>query len=210
MAVITVSKTLGAGGEEISRRLAERLQIPLLDREIIRRAASIAGVSERSIQDAERVPSLLERMVELLGRYPTDDVTGVPAGVLESPSLNVESYRRLIEDLLRNIAEAGDAVIVGHAAQVILKNFPKTLSVLIYAPLATSVKRLMAEEGLRPNEAEKRIREFNRNREEYLRLYYGVRWLDPELYDLILNTEMLGIEGGTAVILEAVRAMERK
>jgi cytidylate kinase len=101
-------------------------------------------------------------------------------------------------------------VIVGHAAQVILKNFPKTLSVLIYAPLATSVKRLMAEEGLRPNEAEKRIREFNRNREEYLRLYYGVRWLDPELYDLILNTEMLGIEGGTAVILEAVRAMERK
>jgi len=210
MAVIVVSRTLGSEGDVIARRVAEALEIPLLDKEIISRAAQMAGVSETWMEGVERVPPLLERMAELLGRYPSLDMTGMPPTVPVAVPMTTEWYRRMIEDLIRNIARTGKGVIIGHAAQVILKDFPNVLKVLIYAPMKTSVARVMVAEGLTQSEAEKRIRQSTRDRAEYIRLYYGAKWLDPELYDLIINTELLDPAASAAVILEAVRASERR
>jgi hypothetical protein len=210
MAVIVVSRTLGSEGDVIARRVAEALEIPLLDKEIISRAAQMAGVSETWMEGVERVPPLLERMAELLGRYPSLDMTGMPPTVPVAVPMTTEWYRRMIEDLIRNIARTGKGVIIGHAAQVILKDFPNVLKVLIYAPMKTSVARVMVAEGLTQSEAEKRIRQSTRDRAEYIRLYYGAKWLDPEFYDLIINTELLDPAASATVILEAVRASERR
>ncbi|MBI2911268.1 MAG: cytidylate kinase family protein, partial [Chloroflexi bacterium] len=63
--VIAAARTLGSGGEEVCAEAARRLRSPVLEREIITRAAASAGVSEDTVQEAERVPSFLARMVEL-------------------------------------------------------------------------------------------------------------------------------------------------
>ena len=62
--VICIARTLGAGGEEAGRAVAEQLACQYVDDEIIDRAAERAGVSRETIAKAERPPGLLARIVE--------------------------------------------------------------------------------------------------------------------------------------------------
>ena len=82
--IITIARQNGAQGEAIGRAVADQLRWRYVDREIIAQAAALANVSEATIEQAERAPSLLTRMMEALGRYPSgfelaEAVPGVPA-----------------------------------------------------------------------------------------------------------------------------------
>jgi cytidylate kinase len=207
--VIALSRQYGSGGEEIGRRLAEKLGFPYMDREIVSRAAALAGVSEQTIQEAERAQSFLERMVELLGRYPLAAELGAPLPDLPpTPPLTTDTYRKLIEDVIRSVAERGGAVIVGHGGQIVLREDPRALRALVCAPLERRVAHLMAREGVDAEEARRRITEQDTRISEYLRTYYKVNWLDPLLYDLVLNTDRLEVDTAVTLLLRAAGSQE--
>lgn len=46
----------------------------------------------------------------------------------------------------------------------------------------------MEREGLERREAIARVKASDQSRREYLRRYHRVEWLDPTLYDLVINT----------------------
>ena len=147
--VITVSRQVGSDGEEVARMLAEKIWAPFLDREIISRAAALAGVSEETVQEAERAQSFLDRMVELLGRYPVAAELGAPMPDLPAtPALTVDTYRKLIEDVIHSVAEKGPAVILGHGGQMVLRDNPDVLRVFVCAPLERRIAYMMTREGL--------------------------------------------------------------
>ncbi|MBM2826245.1 MAG: cytidylate kinase-like family protein [Dehalococcoidia bacterium] len=202
--LITIAREMGSLGDEIATAVSEKLQAPLLDREILFRAAALAGVSEASIQEAERVPSFLERMVATLGRYPVTwdvDMEGTTAPLV--PPLSTNVYRLLIEEVIRAMAQSGSAVIVGHAGQVVLKDFPSVLRVLVCAPFEMRVERVMKQASVPRAEAEKRMREDDKTREDYFHSYYRVAWRDPHLYDLTLTTTRIDTEAGAEIIFDA-------
>ena len=54
--VICISRTIGAGGEEIGRAAAKELGFRYADEQIIIRAAEMAGVSPDTVAQVERTP----------------------------------------------------------------------------------------------------------------------------------------------------------
>ncbi|MHB8575151.1 MAG: cytidylate kinase family protein, partial [Dehalococcoidia bacterium] len=74
--VITVSRQRGSGADDIAQLVAQKLDVPLYDQQVISNAAREAGVSETAMQDAERSQGFLSRMLESLGRYAGMGVEG--------------------------------------------------------------------------------------------------------------------------------------
>ncbi|MCL5108774.1 MAG: cytidylate kinase-like family protein [Chloroflexi bacterium] len=206
--IVTIARQLGSGGASIGQKVAERLSIPYVDREILQRAAQLAQVSEESLRGAdERQPSLLERMSALIVGYqaPMAPEYAPPEAVF-LPEAGYEIFRQLVEGAIREIAQRDGAVIVGRGGQVILRENPEALHVYIYAPRAVRIQRIAEREGLSPSQARQLVKDSDRNREGYLRTYYGVDWHDPELYDLIINTARLSVDVAADLVVKAAQA----
>lgn len=192
MAIITISHKLGAGGPEIGMAVAERLGFRYVDQEMIIEAARRYGVGEeRLTQLDESKPSLFERF-----------------------DAETRLYLTVLQTALYDVAEGDHVVIMGRGGQYLLRGIPHALRTLVIAPFELRVKRVMkkmasqmgevvdartAAEIIRRNDAEKAGR---------MRYLYEVDWTDPELYDLILNTETLTIEGAVETLIGLVRRPE--
>jgi cytidylate kinase len=95
-------------------------------------------------------------------------------------------------------------VIVGRAGQVILRGRPDILHVKIIAPLALRAQRIARQQNIPIAAARAQVEASDRTRRNYLRRYYNARWDDPELYDLIINTERLTPTASADLICLAV------
>ena len=76
--IITISRQYGSGGHEVGECLAKKLNIPLLDKELIAMAAKQSGLSEQVFERADEKAgnSLLYSMV--MGNYTFGSrITGV-------------------------------------------------------------------------------------------------------------------------------------
>lgn len=205
--VITIARQLGSGGEEVAAQVAERLGIPLLDHEIISRAAQEAGVSEQALRSAERASSMLSRMLENLGKFGTAGAEGASVEGLSSVALLTTSsdFRALLERVLRDVALSGPAVIIGHAAQVALRDTPGTLHCFVHAPMEFRTARHARAEGISLQKAQKEVEDSDRERVKFFQTSYHINWYDLRLYDVVVDTQILGIRGSSQMIAEMAK-----
>ncbi len=189
--VITISRQRGSGADEIAALVSEKLGIPLYDQQVLSRAATEAGVSEAAMEDAERSQSFLSRMLESLGRYAGIGVEGSVPIDFSSVSMLYTSadFRTVIEQILRNIADSGSGVIIGHGgAQVALRRRPDVLHVFIHAPMEQRIRRIMSLRNVDRDAAKHDVEETERERTDFFRTNYNVNWYDLRLYDLVVNS----------------------
>ena len=117
-------------------------------------------------------------------------------------------YLRLVQEVIRQFAQEGNAVIVGRGGQAILRAHPRALHVCIRAPRQDRVERCQRAGVGTYRACERMVDESDRRRSSYLRSFYGVDWLEPDLYDLILNTGKLTVHDATQTIVACARALE--
>ena len=104
---------------------------------------------------AERVPGFIERVMRRLGAASAVSMDGTSVFADPSPavwtnaiaSLDSDSYRPVVERVVLELAEQGEAVIVGHAAQYTLRDHPGVLRVLIHGSAETRAERLAEEQS---------------------------------------------------------------
>jgi CMP/dCMP kinase len=203
--IITIAREVGSHGEDVGRAAADALGLPYFDHEIIAQAARIANVSVQTIEQAERTPSLLSRMIQALGRYPAGFEMAESAPAIAAPPLSSDSYRHFIEQVIRGVAGGIGAVIVGHASMLVLRAEPHTLHVRICAPFEQRARAFAAAEGIAPEEAKRRTRQADQERTAYYQRYYGVDWREPSLYDLTLNTGRMRIGAAAGIVASVAR-----
>src|SRR5262245_31255142 len=63
-AVVTIARSMGAGGEDVGYRVAEALAFRHVDEEIIARAAEKSGATPERVMQAEQRQSLMARLLE--------------------------------------------------------------------------------------------------------------------------------------------------
>lgn len=198
--VVTISRQHGSGGEEVAALVAERLGVPLLDQEIRERASKRAGVSERVFEEAERPTSFVTRILERLGSV------GVMAdgGAIETahaiPIPTSETFRAVMDDVVREVADEG-GVIVGHGAQIALRDRPGVVRAFVQAPIEARVRRLVNTLGVSPDEARRQAETQDRERVRFYNDNYHTNWFDLRLYDCIVDTHLLGVHGAAEAIL---------
>ena len=214
MAVITISRQYGSGGDEIARRVCELLAYGYFDKLLLAYTASKVGLSEREIvdfsEDNYRVRSLLDHLI-VGWRSPhtiaqtdiwKEELLGDASRAISV--LNEAQSVALVRQALQTAYRHDNMVIVGRGGQVVLADQPNVLHVRIEAPLAVRVEQLQARENISPADARDRALEHDQTSAEYLKHFYQVDWSDPLLYHLIINTGTLGLEAAARLIVKAV------
>ena len=139
--VITISREFGSGGRLIGRRLAEKLNVPYYDKELLDRIAEESGFSREMIEGAEKRAknSFLYSLASAMGT--------VESGP-ESLSLNERFFLAQFDTIRKIAEEEGSCVIVGRCADYILRDLPYATNVFIYAEEKDKMKRAIEEYGV--------------------------------------------------------------
>jgi cytidylate kinase len=183
MAVITISRQLGSLGITLGRQVAARLGYRLVHRELINQAAQLVGA-----------PDMALATIDVLG------LLGIEPGERQQRNY-LEAVQKVIEDL----AMEGSAVIVGRAGQAILQDFPNALHLRVVAPLEMRIQRIVEAHGISMQAAKAQIEDSDNYRASYLERFYNIRWDDPSLYHLIINTGHISLETSAEVVCTAIR-----
>src|SRR6266516_614093 len=126
--VIAISRTNGAGGEEVGRLVADALGFRYVDEEIVLAAAEKEGLDPELLATVERMRTGLSRLGDI------DIVTG---GGFD------EIQRSLIRGAIQETAAGGKVVIVAHAASIALAGDDRVLRVLVTASPEARAGRLV-------------------------------------------------------------------
>jgi cytidylate kinase len=185
VSVICVSHTEGAGGPEIARLLAERIQFRYVDDGIIFAAARVEMLYPEAVAEAESRRAGRKLEVDFHRFEQTEKV------------------RDLIRQAILATAEEGNVVIGAHAASFALADRPHVLRVLVTGSTEGRMRRLATEDGLDGKSAAKLLRESDKGRDAYLKSFYGVSRELPTHYDLVFNTDRLVPETVVAAIARA-------
>ena len=103
------------------------------------------------------------------------------------------------ERVIKQIAEKGSCVIVGRAADYVLKDQKKLVRVFIYASEEFKIGRIMEMYGDSRKDAIKHIKRSDEARSVYYEKISGLKWGDRHNYDLIVNSSM-GLEKSAELI----------
>jgi hypothetical protein len=207
--VVAISPTDGSAGEALGPIVAHKLGFRLINEQVVARVAWEAGVSPEVVADVERRKSVVARVLGGLGNVApaaTAGLSGFP--FVDDPAPRRDALRGLIRSVLWESAEAGDAVIVAHAASLALATRADVLRVFITASAETRARRLAEAQKVGEAEAEKLVARGDGNRADYLKRFYGVSTELPTHYDIVLNTDRVAPEDAAALILTAARSQE--
>lgn len=191
--VITIARHFGSGGKTIGEMLAKDMGIPCYALEIIKMASEESGISEALFNQADerlkRTP-LSTRLGSTKAEY-TGDLIGPGSSQFVSDK-NLFNYQAKV---MRDLAEKESCVIVGRAADYVLKGNPNVVSVFVHASKEYCIQQTIERRAYTGKDVEKFIERTDRYRSDFYRYYTGQDWHDARNYDLCLNSERLGFEG---------------
>ncbi len=201
--VITIGRQYGSGGREVGHRLADALEIPYYDKELLAEAAKDSGICQELFEDHDEKPtrSLLFSLVTgVQGRAGTDSM------YMDMP-LNHRIFLAQF-DTIRRIAGEGPCVIVGRCADYVLRDQANVVNVFIKADMMHRVARAI-ERGADPAKAEDVVRRADKQRASYYNYYATSAWGDVNNYDLCVDTGKLGYDGAAELIIGYLNLRER-
>jgi len=103
-------------------------------------------------------------------------------------------------------AAAKDCVIVGRGGQALFQGIPGVLKVRIIASPAVRVKRIMTEYSVNEDRARQMMHRNDTERAGYHRFFFNVAWEADHLYDVIVNTDLLGRQESVEILAKAAES----
>jgi cytidylate kinase len=196
--LVTLSAAYGAGGSVVGPAVAQRLGVPFVDRAIASGMADRLGIPATA---AERLDENVERGLDriLANVAPIAEFYGD----VDPAALHRSAHHEAAEQVIREIAASGRAVVLGRAGAVVLADDDRALHVRLDGPREARVEQAIAIEGVDRETAERRCKKVDRAREAYVKRYYNHDARDPALYDLVLDATRLGLEVCVETILAA-------
>ncbi len=190
MAVITLSRQLESGGDEVARLLCEKLGYQYFDKRMMVQAGQEMGLAAAVAQSAAdfkpAAKGLLERWFGSTQRLTGGDPSSWTFSA-RNDAMQDLTIANLV-DIIHAGYKKGNVVIVGRGGMAALQDKPDVLHVRIQAPVELRVKRLMEHEKLTLEDAQKKIRERDLSDVEWIRRYFGLESHESSLFDLIINT----------------------
>ena len=200
---VSISRTMGAHGEEVGRIVAKELEFRYIDNEIINQAAERAGVSPETVAQNEKTQPLLTRILEAISKTPVEPEMMVEQA--KHPVNLTSAYEDLIEQAVVETAQQGNVVILAHGASIPLAKVEGVIRVLVTASEATRAERIAADQGIDAKKAGDAIKESDKERERYFERIYELDRELPTHYNLIVNTDTLTTEQAAQIITHAAQ-----
>ena len=217
MAVITISRQFGSGGDEIAQKVCQILGYRYFEKRHVTQVASEMGLSEdHAIDFSEEKYQLQSFMDRLFGRSRPvaqvrtwrENTQGVRT--LETSSLDEYQALRLVEAAILAAYNEDNMVIIGRGGQIVLKDKPNVLHVRIEAPLDLRAQRIKELEATDLSKARDLVVQRDAVTQDYLRRFHNVDWADPLHYHLVINTGKVSLDSAAQLIVNAVRMIQPK
>lgn len=187
--VICIGRQYGSGGRFIGQLLAQKLNIPCYDKEIIYESSKKSEMNQAVIETNDEVPNNF--------MYSVFQANGLP--------LNQQVFLAQF-DAIRELASKGACVIVGRCADYVLEDRDNVVSIFITAPIEERVKRATEFYKFDSNKALKAIKKVDKKRRDYYNFYTNRKWGEASNYDLTLNSR-IGVEKCVEVIVKYIESL---
>src|SRR5881396_1111140 len=207
--VITITRQYASGGSEVARLVAGALGWTVIDTEFVDQVAERAGLRAAEVaQSEERAPGLLERLARSLAV--TSPEMFLASAAAPRGEQDEATIVQLTERVIAEAAAHGRIVLVGRGAQAVLARRPDALHVYVVASKPWRRQLAVERLGVDPARAEQVVDETDRQRDQYVKTYYKRQRHDFVNYDLVVNSERLGLDGAAAVVVSEARRREWK
>lgn len=169
--IITIAREHGTAGKQIGILVAKELNIPFYYKEMTALAAQESGLDKEFISDLnENSPHILHDL------YLSTNV--VQQAVIAQ------------EKVIRKIAENGACVIVGRAADHVLKDYDNVIRIFIHAPKEYRIQNIMEMYEDSAEEAAYHAKHSDDARAAYYRNIAQKTWGDVHNYDLCIDASI--------------------
>ncbi len=189
--IITISRQFGAGGSTIGRAVAQKLGYYYCDKDMILRAALKSGnlTPDEIRKYDEKVPAEFGFGQSLFDFYNKP---------LDERLFNAQ------REAIRSVAEKGRCVIVGRNANIILKEFDRTLHVFVAASERFRIRILQERmPGVSEDKIIEDINTVDRARKKYCKHYTNTEFGNADYYDLCVKSSAIGIDKCVELICDA-------
>jgi cytidylate kinase len=106
--------------------------------------------------------------------------------------------------VIQEMAKGQPIVIQGRGSQFILKDFPDAFHILVVAPLVVRVRSVMEALKIGEKAARDEIKRFDNGSRAFVKRYFHAEVEDPVYYDLVINTNHLGVEAAASIVVNAL------
>jgi cytidylate kinase len=200
--VITIGREFGSGGREIARKVAEKLNIKMYDKELISLIAKNSGMSEEVLTEVDE--TAVNSFLYALSAGTFQGVPVIGGGVSTLPITDKAFIN--CSQIIKDIAEKESCVIVGRCAEHILKGRDNLLTVFVHADMEQRIDRICRHEEIKPDEAASVIKRADKKRASYHNYYSDTRWGARSAYDLCINSK-IGTDTAADIIVKAAQAI---
>ncbi len=178
-AIITISRMHGSKGKYIGEQVAKKLNIPYYYKELTAIAAEESGLDKEFISKINQSSNILHELY----------LTTTPV------KFAIEAQEKVI----KQIASKGSCVIIGRAADYVLRNNKNLIRIFIYAPEEYRIKSIMEMYKDNKTTAKKNMLKSDKNRASYYKLISNKTFGDVNNYDLCIDSS-IGVEKTTEII----------
>ena len=178
----------------MGRQLAERLNIPFYDRELVKQVAEETGFDTKFIEEnGEFSPS------KSIFSFAVSQ--GVPC---MQNGLSVSDFIFCMQrQVILKLAEK-PCVIVGRGADYILRDRDDVFDVFIHASMENRADRIVRLYGESEKKPEQRLADKDKKRKIYYKHYTDREWGDAKNYDMCLDSGRIGIDKCVDLIIDAI------
>lgn len=203
MAVITISRQYGAGGKTLGKMIADELDYEFGDSEIIAKVAEMANVSTHWVETVEneaggKLSRFITRMVSkpLVDRILKD----------ERGYIDEEIYLDYLVLIIAQVADEGNAVILGRGSQYILNDHPDAFHILMIDEFENRVRFMKENYELSESRAARVVRGEDKRRRALYQKLGKTDYDDPFLYHLVLNMSKISLEEAKNMVCGLVQS----
>ncbi len=177
--IISIGREYGSAGHEIAAILAEKLNLPLYDHNLMDEISRRKNVESANLSKYDEVPR---------SRFFSRNVKGHN----NSPE---QAVAKMQFDYLRERAETGESfIVVGRCSEHLFKDYPGLISFFIGGDMDKKINRIRQVRNMTEEQAKAAIAKHDRKRKAYHDYYSESGWGDARTYDVTLNSSRLGIE----------------
>lgn len=208
--VICIDFEPGIPGREIAAQVAHCLEIPLLDGEIISKAAATLNLSPRTVISLEGEPDHpIERWFLAAGEGDQSFGLVGPTTVQSDPSMQPRPpLMRAIRQAIQELA-IQPCVIVDHDGAYALQDRAGAIRVFLRAPSFCRQGWLdQQHEGTRP-EQKRTVDRVDEGKRAYIKQAYGRPWPDPRIYHFMIDVEGLRPDRSGLLVAEYAISVEQ-
>jgi cytidylate kinase len=222
--VVTLTGHLGSMGT-IAMSVAQALDCALADRELLTEAAAalgwtedeVAAFDERTSGLGGRLTNLLRAFIERAGMTNVDPLMS-PGGLetvlgrtyaeTAAPDMRPDDqqYIDTLKRVITALADRGNVIIVGRGGMAILGDRPDVVHVRVACDQEVRIRRIAERDEMKLEEAARRVRESDTQREAWHQKYFGIDYRSPYLYHVVVNSGKLS----DAVAADLIAALVRK